>query len=111
MAVPNWARYAGAHRHKTWWTDREPPLWAAAAIEGRLEVAHELVNALLVLGLAQRRQMGVDDRGGGVAMSQVNLELAQIFALFQQMRRVGMTQGVDMRLLGEPTSLEGRKAP
>ena len=48
-----------------------------------LEIAHELVNAFLVLGLTQSGQMSINDRGSGVSMSEVDLELAQVFTLFQ----------------------------
>jgi len=50
-----------------------------------LEVAHELINALLVLGLTEGGQVGIDDRGGGAVMAEIDLELAEVFALLQQM--------------------------
>jgi hypothetical protein len=61
-----------------------------------LEVAHELVNALLVLGLTEGGQVSIDDRGRGAVMAQVDLELAEVFALLQEMSRIGMTQRMDM---------------
>ncbi len=41
-----------------------------------------------MLSLAQAGQMGVDDGGGGTFMAEVDLNLAEVLALFEQMRRV-----------------------
>jgi len=58
---------------------------------GVLEVAHELVQALLVLGLAQAGQVGVEGRHGRALVAQINLNLAQVLALLKEMGGVGMT--------------------
>ena len=60
-----------------------------------------------MLGLAERGQMGVDDRGDGALMAQVDLELAQVFALLQKVRGVRMTQRMDMHALFNATGLQG----
>ncbi len=51
--------------------------------------------------------MSVDDRSSGVAMSEVDLELAQVFTLFQQMRGIGVAQRMNMCVLGDATGPEG----
>ena len=101
-----------------------------------LEVAHEVVQAALMLGAAQRGQMRLErlgkprkefrrsrkprrgeragasesiDRGGhGTAMAEVDLELPQVLALLQQMGGVGMAQGVDVRGLLDATGAQGQ---
>jgi len=72
-----------------------------------LKIAHELVNAFLVLGLTKGGQMSINDRGNGAAMSEVNLELAEVFPLLQQVRGVRVAQRMDMGVLGDATGLEG----
>jgi hypothetical protein len=51
-----------------------------------------------VLGLAERRQVGVEGGDVGVFVAEVDLDLAEVFALFEQMGRVAVTQGVAMRV-------------
>ena len=51
--------------------------------------------------------MGVNNRRGGVPMSKVDLELPEVFTSLQQVRGVRMPQGVNMRMLGDATGLEG----
>jgi hypothetical protein len=43
-----------------------------------------------MLSLAQAGQMGVDDGGIGAFMAEVDLDLAEVFALLKQMRRVAV---------------------
>jgi len=50
-----------------------------------------------MLGLAEAGQVGIDHRGDGTLVTEVDLELTKVLALLQEMRRVGMAQGVDMR--------------
>ena len=60
-----------------------------------------------MLGLAERGEVRVDDRHVGTVMAQVDLELAQVLALFEQMRGVRMSERVDMRGLLDAAGLEG----
>ena len=60
-----------------------------------------------MLGLAQAGQMGVDDRGEGAFMTEVDLDLAEVLALFEQMRGVTVPQRMDMRGLLDAAGLEG----
>jgi len=59
-----------------------------------------------MLGLAEAGQVRVDGGGGRTLVAEVDLDLAEIFALFEQVGGVGMTQGVDMGLLGEGGCLQ-----
>lgn len=51
--------------------------------------------------------MGVDHRGNGAAMAEVDLELAQVLTLFQQVRGVRVAQRMNVRVFGNATGLEG----
>src|SRR5229473_5559743 len=64
-----------------------------------LEIAHEAFEPFLVLGLTETGQMGIDDGGRRTLMAEVDLNLAQVLPLLQKMGRVGMAQGMDVRLL------------
>lgn len=52
-----------------------------------------------MLGLAEARQVGVDDGSRRAGMPQVDLDLTEVFPLLQHVGSVGMAQGMDMRLL------------
>ena len=60
-----------------------------------------------MLGLAQAGQMGVDDRGEGAFMAEVDLDLAEVLALFEQMRGVTVPQRMHMRGLLDAAGQEG----
>jgi hypothetical protein len=49
-----------------------------------------------MLGLAEACQVRVDHRGNRAGVAEVDLELTEVLAFLQEMRRVGMTQRVDM---------------
>lgn len=51
--------------------------------------------------------MSIDDRGYGAAMSEVDLELAQVFTLLQQVCGVGVAQRMDVCALGDAAGPEG----
>jgi hypothetical protein len=51
----------------------------------RLEVVHKVIQPFLMLGLGQAGQMGVEGGDGGALVSHVDLDLAQVFTLLQQM--------------------------
>jgi len=73
-----------------------------------LQIAHELVQALLVLGFGETGQMSVKSGDGRALVSEVDLDLAQVLALFEQVGRVGMAQGVGMGVLFDAARLEGQ---
>jgi hypothetical protein len=52
----------------------------------------------------QVRVNGSDDRA---LVSEVDLDLTEVLPLLQQMRRIGMAQGMDVRLFGDGAGLEG----
>ena len=60
-----------------------------------------------MLGLAKARQVRVDDGGGGALVAEVDLNLAQVLALFEQVRGVTVAQRVDVRGLLDAAGLEG----
>ena len=55
-----------------------------------LEVAHKLIDALLVLGLAEAGQMGVKGGDGRILMAKVDLDLAEVLPLLKKVRGVRM---------------------
>ena len=61
-----------------------------------------------MLRFAEAGQVGVKGRHGWALMTQVDLNLAQVLALLQQMGGVGVAQGVDMGVLGDAAGLEGQ---
>ena len=77
----------------------------------RLQIAHELIQAFLMLGFAETGQMGVKGRDGRTLVAEVDLDLTEILALFQEMRRVTMAQAMYVRGLpdsaGPQTEAEG----
>lgn len=75
---------------------------------GSLQIAHELVQALLVLSLGQAGQMGVESRDGRTLVSEIDLDLAQVLALFQKMRGVGVAQSMGMGVFFDAAGLEGQ---
>ena len=60
-----------------------------------------------MLGFAQTGQMRVNDRGDRAFVAKVHLDLTQVLAAFQQMRRIRMSQRVDVRLLFHAAGVEG----
>jgi len=63
-----------------------------------------------MLGFAQTGQVRVNGGDDRAAVAEVDLNLAEVLALLQQMRRVGVAQRVDVRLLAEglfPKELDG----
>jgi len=60
-----------------------------------------------MLGLAQARQVRINDGGGGAFMAEVDLDLAEVLALFEQMRGVTVPQRVDVRCLLHAAGQEG----
>ena len=56
-----------------------------------------------MLGLAQARQVCIDDGGSRAFMAEVDLDLAEVLALFEQMRGVTVPQRVDVRGLLDAT--------
>ena len=59
-----------------------------------------------MLGLAQAGQVGVDDGGGGAFVAEVDLDLPEVFALFEQVGGVGMAEGVNVGGLFHPAGDE-----
>lgn len=59
-----------------------------------------------MLGFAQAGQVSVEGGDVGIFVAEVDLDLAEIFTPFQQVGRVGMTQGVDMGVLFDAAGFE-----
>jgi hypothetical protein len=60
-----------------------------------------------MLGFAQAGQVGVDGGDVWTFVAEVDLDLAEVLALFEQVCGVGMTQRVDMRGLFDAAGIEG----
>jgi hypothetical protein len=60
-----------------------------------------------MLGLAEAGQVRVNDGGDRAFVAEVDLDLAEVLALLQQVGRIRMAQGVDVRLLFDAAGLEG----
>ena len=59
-----------------------------------------------MLGFAETGQVGVNGRHGRALVAEVDLDLAEVLALLQQVRGIGMTQRVHVRVLGDATGIE-----
>jgi hypothetical protein len=59
-----------------------------------------------VLGFAEGGQVSVEGGDVGIFMAEVDLDLAEIFALFQQMRGVTVAQGVDVGVFFDAAGLK-----
>lgn len=59
---------------------------------GGLEVGHEPVEPLLVLGAGETRQVGIAGGDHRTAMTKVDLELPEVLTLLEQMGCVRMPQ-------------------
>ena len=60
-----------------------------------------------MLGLAEAGQVRVEGRDDRTLMAEVDLDLAQVLALLQQMRGIGVAQGMDVRRLFDAAGFEG----
>jgi len=61
-----------------------------------------------MLGFAEAGQVRVDGGHDRATVAEIDLNLAEVLALLEQMRRVGMAQGMDVRGLGDGAGLEGQ---
>ena len=61
-----------------------------------------------MLGLAQAGQVGVNGGDDGTLVAEVDLDLAQVLALFQQVGGVTVAQGVNVRVLFDAAGQEGQ---
>jgi hypothetical protein len=61
-----------------------------------------------MLGFTEAGQVGVDDGGDGAFVAEIDLDLTEVLALFQQVSGVGVAQGVDVGVLFDAAGLEGQ---
>ena len=61
-----------------------------------------------MLGFAEARQVGVDGGGHGTVVAEVDLDLAEVLALLQQMGGVGMAERVNVRLFFDGAGMESQ---
>ena len=61
-----------------------------------------------MLGLAEAGEMGVNGGDVWTLVAEVDLDLAEVLALFEQVGGVGMAQGVNMRGLFDAADMEGQ---
>jgi hypothetical protein len=64
-----------------------------------LEVAHHLIDALLVLSFAEASQVRVERGDRRVAVTEIDLELAQVLALLKEVRGVRVSQRLPILLM------------
>ena len=55
------------------------------------EIVHEAIQELLVLGFAEAGQVGVEGGDDRTFVPEIDLNLAEVLPLLQQMRGVGMS--------------------
>jgi len=60
-----------------------------------------------MLGFAEGRQVGVENGDVGIFVAEVDLDLTEVFALFEQVGGVTVAQGVDMRVFLDAAGLQG----
>lgn len=56
-----------------------------------LEVAHELIQAFLMLRLTEAGQVGVEGSHLGIGMAEIDLELTEVLAALKKMGGVRMS--------------------
>ena len=61
-----------------------------------------------MLRLAEAGQVGVEGGNRRAFVSEIDLDLAEVLPLFQQMGGVGVAQGVDVRVLLDPAGVESQ---
>lgn len=71
------------------------------------EIGHESIQAFLMLGATEGGQVGVDDGGGGAFVTEVDLELAEVLALLEQVGCIAVPKAMDMGLFLDAAGLEG----
>lgn len=55
------------------------------------EIVHEAIQEFLMLGFAEAGQVGVEGGDDRTFVSEIDLNLAEVLPLFEQMRGVGMS--------------------
>lgn len=61
-----------------------------------------------MLGFTETGQVGIDDGGDGAFVAEVDLNLAEVFALFEQVGGVRVTQRMDVGQLFDAAGFEGQ---
>ena len=61
-----------------------------------------------MLGFAEAGQVGIDDGGEGAFVAEVDLNLAEVFALFEQVGGVRVAERVDMGVFFDAAGFEGQ---
>ena len=65
----------------------------------RLQIAHELIQAFLMLSFAEAGQMRIEGRDRRTLVAEVDLDLTEVLALLQQMGRVAVAQSIPILLM------------
>src|SRR5260370_14942389 len=76
--------------------------------EPGLEIAHEAIDQLLMLGLTNAGQVRIDGSNGRTLMAEVDLDLAQVLSLLQKMSRIGMAQRMNVGVLFDSALAQGQ---
>ena len=64
-----------------------------------LEIAHEIVYSLLMLSLGEGSQVGVEGSRDDAFVTEVDLDLTEVLALFKKVSGVGMAKSVAVSIL------------
>jgi hypothetical protein len=73
-----------------------------------LEVAHHLIDALLVLGFAEAGQVRVEGGDGRIGVAEIDLELTEVLPVLKKIGGVGMAQRVHVRVFFDAAGLESQ---
>src|SRR5260370_40122032 len=76
--------------------------------EPGLEIAHEAIDPLLVLGLTNAGQVCIDGSNGRTLVAEVDLDLAQVLSLLQKMSRIGIAQRMNVGVLFDSALAQGQ---
>jgi len=71
------------------------------------QIGHEGVESFLVLGLTEAGQVGIDDGGGGAFVAEVDLNLSEVFALFEQVGGIRVTKPMDRGVFLDAAGFQG----
>lgn len=77
-------------------------------MNGRSEIVHEAIQEFLVLGFAETGQVRVEGGNDRTFVSEINLNLAEVLPLFQQMGGVRMAQRMDVDCFLDAAGFEGQ---
>jgi hypothetical protein len=73
-----------------------------------LEVAHHLIDALLVLGFAEAGQVGVESGDHRTLVAEIDLKLTEVLTLLKEMGSITVAKCVRMGVFGDAARFQGQ---